>query len=266
MPFRDDLAAAQARVEVLAQENAKLRDQNSALQVRGPAPLAQLAVRRDRLVGRLALSGAALMTSALISIAVASGAGITLSLMAVGCWALGMAGLGRTLGAVAGPGEILVVSGRARMAADGSQVGYRLFCFGERVWRAPLIEQIDRLDVRPHTVDVLVSAAYTKEPQAVELRAQAIVRIDASEPGIHHAVERFLGGAIEDVHTIARGIISAEFRASVARMSGTDVRRDQKQLVGRVQERVNETLQDLGICVDAIVIVDLSGLGLEARS
>ena len=45
------------------------------------------------------------------------------------------------------PQEMLIFAGRKHRRADGAEVGYRVV-FGGRAWRMPIIETVDRMDMR----------------------------------------------------------------------------------------------------------------------
>ena len=45
------------------------------------------------------------------------------------------------------PNEVLIFAGRSHQRADGGEVGYRVV-FGGRAWRVPLIESVERMDMR----------------------------------------------------------------------------------------------------------------------
>src|SRR4051794_12452136 len=59
------------------------------------------------------------------------------------------------------PQELLIFAGRKHRRDDGSEVGYRLV-FGGRAWRVPIIETVDRMDMRSIPIDVQVQGAYTR--------------------------------------------------------------------------------------------------------
>ncbi|HEY0715544.1 MAG TPA: flotillin family protein, partial [Polyangia bacterium] len=59
------------------------------------------------------------------------------------------------------PQEVLILAGRQHKREDGSTAGYRVV-FGGRALRVPIIETVDRMDMRSIPIDVQVHGAYTR--------------------------------------------------------------------------------------------------------
>src|SRR5690606_10875901 len=62
---------------------------------------------------------------------------------------------------VCGPHEILVFSGRKHRLPDGSISNYKIL-HGGRGFRVPLLEKVDRMDMRLFPVEVMVQNAYSR--------------------------------------------------------------------------------------------------------
>src|SRR3954469_24010486 len=95
------------------------------------------------------------------------------------------------------PNEMLLFAGRKHRHADGSEVGYRVV-FGGRAWRVPVIETVDRMDMRSIPIDVQVQGAYTRVGIPLKVRAIAVVKISSNPEVVMNAVERFLGRGLAD--------------------------------------------------------------------
>ncbi len=59
------------------------------------------------------------------------------------------------------PNEVLVISGRSHRLQDGSTVGYKVL-HGGRGLRMPVLEEVNRMDMRLFPVQVEVHNAYSK--------------------------------------------------------------------------------------------------------
>lgn len=127
---------------------------------------------------------------------------------------------------VVGPHEALVLSGRVRRRPDGSMVAYRVV-LGGRIFRTPILEVADRLDLRPFEVSLSGSGSAT-------------VRI-SREPGvIDRAIERFLGRPQDEIREVARTFLEERLRQA----------RHAKRVVKR--EELAEEIRLLGLELDAI--------------
>ena len=89
------------------------------------------------------------------------------------------------------PNEVLIFSGRRRQTADGHQVGYRVIK-GGRAFRIPLLEKVDRLDLRTIPIEVAITNAYSKGGIPLSIQGIANIKIAGDEPLLGNAVERFL--------------------------------------------------------------------------
>jgi flotillin len=59
------------------------------------------------------------------------------------------------------PNEMVVITGRKRLTADGRRAGYRLL-HGGRTIRVPIVERVARLDLTTLPIEVVVKNAYSK--------------------------------------------------------------------------------------------------------
>ena len=80
------------------------------------------------------------------------------------------------------PNEIVIMSGRRHQLADGTTVGYKVL-HGGRGFRLPLLEQVNRMDMRLIPVQVEVQNAYSKGGIPLTVHAIANIKI-ASHPGL----------------------------------------------------------------------------------
>ena len=62
---------------------------------------------------------------------------------------------------IARPNEALVFSGKTYTQSDGTRVGYRVLTQGQRAVRIPVLERVDRMDMRLLPIDIVVQNAYS---------------------------------------------------------------------------------------------------------
>ncbi|MCE2447002.1 MAG: hypothetical protein J4F35_01020, partial [Candidatus Latescibacteria bacterium] len=79
------------------------------------------------------------------------------------------------------PNEVIIFSGRKRQTADGRAVGYRVIK-GGRAFRIPLLEKVDRLDLRTIPLEVSITNAYSKGGIPLSVQGIANIKIAGDEP------------------------------------------------------------------------------------
>ena len=79
------------------------------------------------------------------------------------------------------PNELLIVSGKTKTLADGTSVGFRVIT-GGRVFQIPVLESVDRMDVRTIPVEILVSNAYSRGGIPLTVHAMANVCLLYTSP------------------------------------------------------------------------------------
>jgi flotillin len=156
------------------------------------------------------------------------------------------------------PGFVLVLSGRNRVVANGQTVGYRIVGAG-RTMRLPIVERVDRLDVRPHPIGVSVRGAYCKDNVPLAVDATAIIEIASHEPAVNAAVERFLGRSLAEVDRVASETLEGAMRAVVSRLTPAELRTDTARFAHYLTEEAEDDLARLGIALDSLHIERVSG-------
>jgi flotillin len=94
---------------------------------------------------------------------------------------------------ICGPNEVLVFSGRSH-----NDLGYRVVK-GGRSTRVPVLETCQRLSLLPLSVQRKQSFALADSGEKVALKIDAEVKITAAEPGLTHAIHRFLGCESDEI-------------------------------------------------------------------
>jgi flotillin len=151
------------------------------------------------------------------------------------------------------PNEILIFSGRTHQRPDGSQAGYRVI-FGGRAWRVPLIETVERMDMRTIPIDVQVQAAYTRVGIALKVRAIAVVKISSSQQVVMNAVERFLGRDQTAIQAVAKETLEGNLRGVLATLTPEEVNEDRLKFADSLSQEVEHDLSKLGLHLDVLKI------------
>jgi flotillin len=240
--YRDDLQAAQVRIDTLERELASARDA-------GLARSTDAGSRRTR-AGRLATIGAAgLLALGAITVALGwlSGA-LVLALVTAALTvslALTLVLVARCV-VVAAPNELLLIVGRATRDADGVSRGYRVVREGRAVV-LPLIERVERVDVSALALSGSLVGIYAREARPVNVRWTATVALSASPAHAHRAIERFLGLSRDEVSQVARGAIEGAIRGVVVGLSPVELRDEPLRAAERVRDELEIDLQRIGI-------------------
>lgn len=154
---------------------------------------------------------------------------------------------------ICGPEEVLIFSGRQRKAADGSQIGYEV-TFGGKRWKTPLIERVDRMDLRTIPIDIKSSNAYSKGGIPLRLHAIAMVKVTDNPKLINNAVERFLGRDISELRRVAKETLEGHLRGVVARLTPEEVNEDRLKFAQALQKEAQDDFAKLGIQLDILKV------------
>ena len=150
------------------------------------------------------------------------------------------------------PGEILVLSGLKHRREDGTQVGFRVE--SGPVWRIPVLETVERMDMRTIPIDVQVQGAYTKVGIPLKVRAIAIVKISSNPDVVMNAVERFLGRGLGDVQRVAKETLEGNLRGVLATLTPEEVNEDRLKFADELSREVEHDLAKLGLHLDILKI------------
>jgi flotillin len=151
------------------------------------------------------------------------------------------------------PNELLVISGRKRRTEDGSLVGYRVVTGG---WagRVPIIETVERMDMRSIPIDVSINSAYTRVGIPLRVRAIAIVKISSNRKVVMNAVERFLGRGPGDIQRVAKETLEGNLRGVLATLTPEEVNEDRLKFAESLSQEVEHDLAKLGLHLDVLKI------------
>jgi flotillin len=158
---------------------------------------------------------------------------------------------------ICGPHEIVVISGRQYTLADGSSVGYHVL-HGGRGFRIPVIEEINRMDVRLIPVIVEVKNAFSKGGIALEMHAVANVRITSDRAKIRNAIERLLSLSPRQIGAIAQQTLEGALREVVAELTPEEVNQDRLKFAETLIRNSKDDFDKLGLELDVLKIQSVS--------
>ena len=156
------------------------------------------------------------------------------------------------------PNELVVVAGRKRVLADGSEAGYRLIR-GGRGFKVPLVESVARLPLTTLTIEVHVVKAMCKGMIPVNIEGRAAVKLAGdAETGVENAVERFLGKGPEAVIKTAQQAIEGSLRGVIAGLGPEEANSNRLDLTAKATAKARKDLKELGIVLDFLQILEIT--------
>ena len=155
------------------------------------------------------------------------------------------------------PNEVIIFSGRKRQTADGRTVGYRVIK-GGRAFRIPLLEKVDRLDLRTIPLEVAITNAYSKGGIPLSVQGIANIKIAGDEPLLGNALERFLGRNLTQVQDIAKDTLEGNLRGVLATLTPEEVNEDRLKFAQSLIGEADVDLQKLGLVLDTLKIQNVS--------
>ncbi len=183
---------------------------------------------------------------------------VVVSAVAVGIGLLLLVSILKSLLHIAEPNELLVFSGRRYTMPDGSVRGYRIVRGGRRALRTPIVERVDRMDMRLIPTDVVVQNAYSKGNIPLAIHAIANVKIHSDERFVGNAIERFLGRSVQEIQLVAQQTLEGALREVLAQLTPEEVNEDRLKFAEKLIESAEEDLNKLGLQLDTLKIQSVS--------
>ena len=158
---------------------------------------------------------------------------------------------------ICSPYEVLIFSGRKRQLTDGGSVGYRII-LGGRAVRIPIIERVDRMDLRNIPIDIHVSNAYSKGGIPLRVHAVANVKVSSNPRCLGNAIERFLGRDPSEIKQVAKETMEGHLRGVLANMTPEEVNEDRLKFAHHLIDEAEEDFEKLGLQLDILKIQNVS--------
>ena len=130
---------------------------------------------------------------------------------------------------------------------------------GGRAFRIPLLEKVDRLDLRtipPRSIDH--QCVTPKAASALSVQGIANIKIAGDEPLLGNALERFLGIALPEVQDIAKDTLEGNLRGVLATLTPEEVNEDRLKFAQSLIGEADVDLQKLGLVLDTLKIQNVS--------
>lgn len=155
------------------------------------------------------------------------------------------------------PNELLIFSGRQYTLPDGSSVGHRVV-HGGVAWRVPLLEKVDRMDLRTIPIELAVTNAYSKGNIPLALHAIANVKVSSDPRRYNNAIERFLGRDPQEIRQVAKETLEGHLRGIIARMTPEEVNEDRLKFAEELVDEAGEDFDRLGLTLDTLKVQSVS--------
>lgn len=173
-------------------------------------------------------------------------------LLGFGVLLIGM--LVRAFWLIARPHEALILSGKQHRAQDGVTLGYRVVQQGNSAFRVPVLERVDRMDMRLLPIDLVVANAYSTGNIPLQIHAIANVKIHSNPVIIRNAIERFLGRNVREIEAVAKQTLEGAVREVVATLTPEQVNEDRLLFAQKLMETADDDLMKLGLHLDTLKI------------
>ena len=155
------------------------------------------------------------------------------------------------------PNEILIFSGRKHTLPDGSSTGYKVVRRGWAV-RVPILETVNRMDMRLFMVEVGVTNAYSKNGIPLDVKAIANVKISSNPSHVRNAVERFLGTNPAQIAAVARQTLEGVLREVLAQLTPEEVNEDRLKFAETLKTHAQDDFDKLGLELDVLKVQHVS--------
>lgn len=155
------------------------------------------------------------------------------------------------------PNKVLVISGKSRATASGDKVGYRVIR-GGRAFRIPVLEKASWMDLTTIPLDLSIENAYSKGGIPLKIHAVANVKINAHEPFLSNAIERFLDIPRQQLTAIVRDTLEGNLRGVVATLTPEEINEDRLRFAEALMGEAEHDLQSLGIKLDTLKIQNVT--------
>jgi len=159
---------------------------------------------------------------------------------------------------IARPHEALVLSGKQYKAADGAVLGYKVVQGGRSAFRVPVLERVDRMDMRLLPIDIVVQNAYSNGNIPLQIHAIANVKIHSHPVIIRNAIERFLGRHMREIETVAKQTLEGAVREVVATLTPEQVNEDRLLFAEKLINTADDDLTKLGLQLDTLKIQNVA--------
>jgi flotillin len=151
------------------------------------------------------------------------------------------------------PNEILILSGRKHRLPDGSTVGYSVL-HGGRGFKIPILEEVNRMDMRLIPVMVEVHNAYSSGGIPLSVQAIANVKVSSDPAFVRNAIERLLSMTPREIGAVAQQTLEGVLREVVAELTPEEVNEDRLKFAGTLARHAKDDFDKLGLHLDVLKV------------
>jgi flotillin len=155
------------------------------------------------------------------------------------------------------PNELMVISGRKHRLPDGSVVGYKVL-HGGRGIRIPMLEELNRMDMRLIPVTVEVQNAYSRGGIPLTVHAIANVKIASDPAYVRNAIERLLSTSQAQIGSVAQQTLEGVLREVVAELTPEEVNEDRLKFADTLVKHAKDDFDKLGLELDVLKVQSVS--------
>ncbi|WP_245618409.1 flotillin family protein [Deinococcus misasensis] len=155
------------------------------------------------------------------------------------------------------PNRVLVVSGRKTALENGDTVGYRVIR-GGRAFRVPVLEQVNWMDLNTIPLELTVQNAFSKGGIPLTVHAVANVKVNAREPYLSNAIERFLNTTPAQLTQITKDTLEGNLRGIIATLTPEEINEDRLRFAAALIEEAEHDMHKIGMQLDTLKIQNVS--------
>ena len=159
--------------------------------------------------------------------------------------------IAKTFLIVCPPNRVLIVSGRSDKSSG--KKGYRK-AIGGRIFRIPILEEVNEMDLTTIPIHISVRNAYSKGSILLNVEAVANVKISSDPIVINNAIERFLGQDPNEIRRAAQDTLEGNLREVLATLTPEAVNEDRLSFAEKLSDLAEKDLERLGLHVDTLKI------------
>jgi flotillin len=159
---------------------------------------------------------------------------------------------------IVGGNELGIKSGTSKRKGFSMISGGRMFII-------PLINKFAKMDLTPHTIEVVVDSAIAAGVIPLKVKATVSIGVAASTSGRERACTRILPLTRdwEELKSVAGYIIEGHLRDSIATMTPEQVMRDKDILVSKMINVCKSDLENIGLEIITMNIADVDDHRLD---
>ncbi len=153
---------------------------------------------------------------------------------------------------IVGGNELGIISG-----VSGKK-GFQMIS-GGRIFTIPLLHRFAKMDLTPHTIEVVVDSAIAEGVVPLNVKATVSFAIASNQAGRSLAAIRILHmiDREEELKSLASNIIEGHLRDSIATMTPVQVMQDKDTLVAKMINVCKSDLENIGLEITTMNIADV---------